>query len=149
VRTLVWRRIDEPGMEIARIEDLDHAEGTQIGLAYELRWRLDGRRLELEIVGAERRNVELGDADFFDVFASAFFNTLPVVHDGLLAGGEPRDYTMAFVEVPTLNVRRSAQRYTPKGEHVVGYASGDFAADIEFDADGFVLRYDGFLERVT
>jgi hypothetical protein len=31
----------------------------------------------------------------------------------------------------------------------VSYASGDFAADIEFDADGFVLRYDGFLERVT
>ena len=149
MRTLVWRRIDEAGMEIARVADLDHADGTQIGLAYELRWRLDGPRLELEIVGGERRSAELGDADFFDVFASAFFNTLPVRRDGLLEGGEPRDYTMAFVEVPTLNVRPSAQRYTPRGDRVVGYTSGDFAADIEFDADGFVLRYDGFLERVT
>jgi hypothetical protein len=149
VKTLVWRRIDEPGLEIARIEDLEHAEGTQIGLTYELRWRLDGSRLELEIVGGERRSVELGDADFFDVFASAFFNTLPVMRDRLLAGGEPRDYTMTFVEVPTLNVRASVQRYTPRGDRVVGYASGDFAADIEFDADGYVLRYDGFLERVT
>ena len=149
MRTLVWRRLDEPGMEVARIDDLDHAEGTQIGLAYELRWRLDATQLELEIVGGERRSVELGDADFFDVFASAFFNTLPVLRDDLLAGGEPRDYTMAFVEVPTLNVRPSAQRYIPRGGRVVGYASGDFAADIEFDADGFVLRYDGFLERVT
>jgi hypothetical protein len=94
-------------MEVARIDDLDHAEGTQIGLAYELRWRLDATRLELEIVGGERRSVELGDADFFDVFASPFFNTLPVLRDDLLAGGEPRDYTMAFVEVPTLNVRAS------------------------------------------
>jgi hypothetical protein len=149
VRTLVWRRLDEPGMEIARIEGVDHAEGTQVGVAYELRWRLDGSRLELEIVGGERRSVELGDADFFDVFASPFFNTLPVVRDGLLEGGEPRDYTMAFVEVPSLRVRPSAQLYTPKGRRVVSYASGGFAADIEFDADGFVLRYDGFLERVA
>jgi uncharacterized protein len=146
---LVWRRLDEPGMEIARIDDVDHAEGTQIGVTYELRWRLDGRALDLELVGRERRSVELGDADFFDVFASPFFNTLPVVRDGLLDGGEPRDYTMTFVQVPSLRVLRSAQRYTPKGGRVVGYASGDFAADIEFDADGFVVRYDGFLERVS
>ena len=30
----------------------------------------------------------------------------------------------------------------------VGYASGTYSADIEFDADGFVLHYDGFLERI-
>jgi uncharacterized protein len=149
VRQLVWRRLDEPGMEIARVDDLDHAEGTQIGVTYELRWRLDGPRLDLEIVGGERRRVELGDADFFDVFASPFFNSLPVVRDGLLDGGGARVYTMSFVEVPSLRTSPSEQRYTPRGGRVVGYASGSFAADIEFDADGFVLRYDGFLERVS
>jgi hypothetical protein len=148
MRSLVWRRLDEPGMEIARVESFDRAEGTQIAVAYEPRWRLDGPRLELEIAGGEARRVELGDADFFDVFASPFFNSLPVVRDGLLDMGPPRDYTMEFVEVPSLRTRRSAQRYTPKGDRVVGYASGDFAADIEFDADGFVVRYDGFLERL-
>ena len=135
-------------MEIVHVESLDRAEGTQIGVTYELRWRLDGERLELVIVGGTRRVVELGDADFFDVFASAFFNSLPVVREGLLEAGSPRDYVMEFVEVPALTTRRSAQRYTPKGDRVVGYASGTYSADIEFDADGFVLHYDGFLERI-
>ena len=148
MRSLLWRRLDAPGMEIARVESFEHAEGTQIGITYELHWRLDGTGLELEIAGGERRTVDLGHADFFDVFASPFFNSLPVLRDGLLDEGAPRDYTMAFVDVPSLVTTPSQQRYTPKGNRVVGYASGDFAADIEFDADGFVVRYDGFLERV-
>ncbi len=42
VRTLLWRGLDAPRMEIVRVESLDRANGTQIGIAYELRWRLDG-----------------------------------------------------------------------------------------------------------
>ena len=42
IRTLLWRGLDEPRMEIVRVESLDRAHGTQIGIAYELRWRLDG-----------------------------------------------------------------------------------------------------------
>ena len=53
MRTLVWRRLDEPGMEIVRFDAPDRAEGTQIGSAYELRWRLDGPSLELEVVGGD------------------------------------------------------------------------------------------------
>jgi hypothetical protein len=149
MRSLVWRRLDEPGMEIAHVESFEHAWGTQIGVAYELRWRLDGMRLDLEIAEGERRSVELGDADFFDVFASPFFNSLPVMRDGLLEAGPPRDYTMQFVRVPELTVVRSEQRYEPRGARVVGYSSGTFAADIEFDADGFVTLYHGFLERIA
>jgi hypothetical protein len=135
-------------MEIAHVDSLDRASGTQIGLAYELRWRLEGTLLDLEVVGEPKAQVELGDADFFDVFASPFFNSLPVMRDGLLEGGEAREYTMRFVSVPSLEVVPSAQRYEPLGERVVRYSSGSFAASIEFDADGFVTRYDGFLERV-
>jgi hypothetical protein len=150
VRTLVWRRLDEPGMEVAHVESLDRARGTQLGAAYELRWSLDGTRLRLEVVGVREATVELDDADFFDVFASPFFNTLPVLRDGLLDGGAaPRDYLMQFVRVPSLEVVRSEQRYEPRGDRVVRYSSGDFAADIEFDADGFVTLYHGFLERVS
>ena len=69
MKTLVWRRLDEPGMEVAHVESLDDAHGTQIGRTYELRWRLDGARLDLEIVGGPSTTVELGDADYFDVFA--------------------------------------------------------------------------------
>lgn len=149
MRTLVWRRLDKSGMEIAHVESLDDASGTQIGVAYELRWRLAGLRLELEIVGGREATVELEDADFFDVFASPFFNSLPVVRDGLLEAGPPRDYVMCFVRVPELTAAPSRQRYTPRGNRVVGYSSGSFAADIEFDADGFVTLYHGFLERVS
>jgi hypothetical protein len=149
MRQLVWRRVDQPGMEIVHFESFGRASGTQIGLGYELRWRLDGPLLELAVVGGSQATVELDDADFFDVFASPFFNSLPVVRDGLLDGGRARDYTMRFVRVPELDVVLSEQRYEPLGERVIRYASGSFTADIEFDADGFVVDYRGFLERVA
>jgi hypothetical protein len=148
-RVLVWRRLDEPGMEIAHVESLERASGTQIGISYELRWRLEGSRLELEVVGGSRTTAELDGGDFFDVFASPFFNSLPAVRDGLLDGGEARDYTMQFVRVPSLEIVPSKQRYEPLGGRVVRYSSGSFAADIEFDADGFVTVYEGFLERLA
>jgi hypothetical protein len=99
-------------------------------------------------VGERRASVDLDDADFFDVYASPFFNSLPVVRDRLLEAGPPRDYVMRFVRVPELTVVRSEQRYEPKGGGIVRYSSGSFAADISFDAEGFVTTYEGFLERV-
>src|SRR5919197_4094846 len=147
MRTLVWRRLDEPGMEIAHVESFEQAHGTQLGVSYELRWRLDVPQLDLEIVGRTAITVELGDADFFDVFASAYFNSLPVARDGLLEPGAPRDYVMRFVDVPALEVVASEQRYEPRGNRVVRFSSDSFAADVEFDADGFVTHYHSFLER--
>lgn len=130
------------------MESLERASGTQIGVRYELHWRLDGRRLELEVVGGPSKTVALEDADFFDVLASPFFNTLPVVRDGLLDGGGAREYAMRFVQVPSLEVVSSSQRYEPLGDRTVRFSSGSFAADIHFDADGFVTLYEGYLERV-
>jgi len=135
-------------MEIAHVESYDRASGTQIGVAYELRWQLDGHRLELDVVGERSAVVELEDADFFDVFASPFFNSLPVVRDGLLEGGEARAYTMRFVRIPALDTVLSEQRYEPLGARRVRYSSGSFTADIEFDEDAFVVDYHGFLQRV-
>lgn len=130
------------------MESFDRASGTQIGVSYELRWQLDRQRLKLEVVGVRSNVVELEGADYFDVFASPFFNSLPVVRDGLLAGGEARTYTMRFVRVPELDTVLSEQRYEPLGGGVVRYSSGSFTADIEFDEDGFVVDYSGFLQRV-
>lgn len=128
---------------------LSRAEGTQIGATYEARWRLDGERLDVEVLGGDRRTVERDDADFFDLFASPFFNSLPVMRDRLLDAGRPRDYVMRFITLPELEVVRSEQRYEPRGDRVVRYVSGSFAADIVFDADGFVATYEGFLERIS
>jgi len=135
-------------MEIARVESLDRARGTQLGLVYELRWELDGERLRVSVDDGGAREIELGDADFFDLGYSPFFNSLPVARDGLLEGGPARNYRMRFVDVPALGDRIVEQRYAPRGDRVVHYSSGSFAADIEFDEDGFVTLYHGFLERV-
>jgi len=136
-------------MEIAYIDSLERARGTQLGLTYELHWELDGSSLRAELVGKRAIEVELDDADFFDVFASPFFNSLPVARDGLLDDGPARDYTMKFVTVPELDVVRSPQRYEPHGSRVVRYSSPGFSADIRFGTDGLVALYDGFLERLA
>ncbi len=136
-------------MEIAHVESDELARGTQIGLAYELRWELERSRLRVEILGAARREIELGDADFFDLAYSPFFNSLPVLRDGLLDGAPARDYTMRFVHVPELPDSIATQRYEPLGKRVVHYRSGSFEADIEFDGDCFVTVYDGLAERIA
>jgi hypothetical protein len=136
-------------MEIVHVESLDRAHGTQIGIAYELRWKLDGQVLELTLDDHPGIRVELGGADFFDLGHSAFFNSLPVARDRLLGqGAATRDYTMRFVRVPELTVEPSRQRYEPLGNRVVRYRSNGYQADITFDADGFVALYQDYLERV-
>ncbi len=148
IRTLLWRGLDAPRMEIAHVESLDRARGTQIGITYELRWRLDGGVLELAMDTGPGIQVELGDADFFDLQHSAFFNSLPVARDGLLkAGATACEYTMRFVRVPELTAEAAWQRYEPLGNRVVRYRSSGYQADITFDTDGFVTLYQDYLER--
>ena len=133
--------------------DLDggalRAAGTQLGVAYELRYDLAPELLRLELVGERRLEVPLDGLDFFDVGSSPLFNSLPVLRDRLLDGGEARDYVMRWVSVPELEVDESPQRYEPLGGGVVRFTSGDFVADIEFDGDGFVKRYEGLAERLA
>ena len=152
-RSLFWLGLDEPLAEIAHVE-VEGVElrvrATQIGRVYELRYAIDGPRIEAEVVGGGRIEYELGAGeDFFDVAASPFTNSFPVVRDGLHREGRARDYLMAWVDVPSLEVHRSEQRYEPLRPGLVRFSSGDFTADIEFDPDGFVLRYPGLAERVS
>jgi hypothetical protein len=138
-------------MEIARAEragDGLRASGTQIGVAYELRYELDGARLALELPGVRQLDVTLDGADFFDLGLSPLFNSLPVLRDDLHERGEARDYVMRFVTVPDLDVVESRQRYEPLGDRRVRFRSGDFVADLEFDDEGFVVRYEGLAERI-
>lgn len=137
-----------PLMEIA-YADLDggalRARGTQIGVAYELRYELEPGRLRAHVVDGPEIDIGLGDdADFFDLGYSPLFNSLPV-----LAGLErATDFVMTFVQVPSLEVARAEQQYEPLGDGLVRFRSGAFVADIQFDADGFVTRYEGLAERV-
>jgi hypothetical protein len=138
-------------MEVARVDARGvavRAEGTQLGATYELRYRLDADVLSLELVGDRSVEVDLGDADFFDLGLSPLFNSLPVIRDALLDGEGVHEYEMSWVEVPSLAVSRSKQLYEPLGHNVVRYRSGTFMADIVFDSDGFVTDYPGLARRV-
>jgi hypothetical protein len=138
-------------MEIVRVEQGDdalHANGTQIGVAYELRYELEPEILRLEVVGERKLDVELEGRDFFDLAFSPLLNSLPVLRDRLLSDGPARDYVMRFISVPDLEVVDDEQRYEPLGPGHVRFRSGDFSADLDFDDDGFVIRYEGLAERV-
>ena len=130
-------------MEIAHVDGAQ-ARGTQIGVAYELRYALDAGRLRLEVVGGPAADLGLDGADFFDLAYSPLFNSLPV-WAGL---DRPRDYTMRFVDVPSLQVSESAQTYEPVSAGRVRFRSGSFEALIDYDADGLVTRYEGLAEMV-
>jgi hypothetical protein len=148
--TLAWVGDGAPRMEVAHVElDGDHlaAAGTQLGAVYELRYRLEPQALSLELVGGRSLELELGSADFFDLGWSPLFNSLPVIRDRLLDPGEPRDYVMRWIDVPSLEVSLSQQRYEPLGNGYVRFRAGSFTADIEFDDAGFVTRYPGIAMR--
>ena len=141
-------------MEIARAlwsSGRLEARGTQLGTApepYELRYRLEPGWLTVEVVGGHSCELGLEGADFFDLGFSPLFNSLPVRRDGLHRGGAPRDYAMLWIEVPSLAVERSAQRYEPLHPGCVRFSDASFSADIELDEDGFVVSYPGLAERV-
>jgi len=87
-----------------------------------------------------------------DLGLSPLTNTMPVLRQGLLDGGGPVDFTMAWVSVPDLAVRPSLQRYTAirvdGDRHIVRYEDEDgFMADIVFDPDGLVLDYPSLARR--
>jgi uncharacterized protein len=151
VAKAVWRGLDAPRLEIARVQIEGgevRASGTQIGVAYELRYELEPGLLRLEVVGERTREVALDGADFFDLGFSPLLNSLPVVRDGLLAGGRAHDYVMRWVDVPSLEVSESAQRYEPVDERTIRFRQEDFTAMLTFGSDMLVEGYEGLAERL-
>jgi uncharacterized protein len=165
LRLYAWQG---PGIfEVAFVdlgEDRLTARGTQLAAGYSLAYVLETShmfvsehlRAEVETEhGASTLDLKRGTSPLrgdvldIDLQASPLFNSLPVLRDRLHEGGVGREYTMAFVNVPELSVARSAQRYVPLDRRVVRFRSGTFTADLEFDADGFVVRYPGLAERVS
>ncbi len=96
---------------------------------------------------------ELREALDCDLALSPLTNTMPVLRHGLLRGGGPVDFLMAWISVPDLSVIPSRQRYTfVRGDElmsIVRYesASRDFVAELLFDEDGLVVDYPGIGHR--
>lgn len=84
-----------------------------------------------------------------DLGLSPLTNSMPICRHGLMHGGGPIDFLMAWVAVPALSVQGDRQRYShvaTRGlRHVVRYEAleGGFAADIVVDDDGVVVDYPG------
>lgn len=92
----------------------------------------------------------LVDAVDVDLDGAPLLNTVPVRRLGLCHAPADTSHTVcvAWVLVPSLRILPSSQVYTSLGAGRVRYASDDFTADLEFDADGYVTRYPGLAERV-
>src|ERR1700686_5265835 len=96
---------------------------------------------------------EFSDALDCDLALSPLTNSMPVLRHGMLEGGGPVGFVMAWVRLPDLSIYRSRQRYTfvrkVRDGSVIRYESRDsaFAADITFDRDGLVVDYPGIGRR--
>jgi uncharacterized protein len=155
------------------------AEGVQLGAEpapYRADYRLDAtdrwmtRRLEVRISGESRQRAlvlehdgagawtidgepapALAGALDCDLAFSPLTNLLPVRRHALHeAGAAARDFAMAWVDVPSLAIHRSPQRYEPVRPGVVRFVAldSDFTAELELDRDGLVVRYPRLAERV-
>jgi hypothetical protein len=85
-----------------------------------------------------------------DLSGSPFTNTLPIrrLGDALQARQEIR---VAYVDLPKLDVQPVAQAYTRVTPDRVRFESlsRPFAADLDVDGEGLVLRYEGLFTRVA
>jgi hypothetical protein len=174
-RFFAWRGLDEWRAEGCTIERGDHglrAVGVQLGSSYQLDYGLETgtelftRRLVVTVKDAagergvllERSEEDGGwtangeplshveGALDVDLALSPLTNYMPAAR----LGDEPRDHVMAWVDVPSLAVSASPQRYEPIDARRVRFVGLDdgFTAELELDADGFVERYPGLAERV-
>jgi hypothetical protein len=91
----------------------------------------------------------LDDAVDVDLSAGPLFNTLPVRRLRLADApqGSEHPITVAWVLVPSLEVVAAEQLYTVLAPGRVRFASEGFTAELELDADGYVIHYPGLADR--
>lgn len=113
-----------------RTTQIEHVDGA---------WTVDGEE-----------RPDLGGATDVDITATPATNALPIRRLGLAVGSRA-DIEVAWVQVPSLEVRLGRQRYTRVGPRAYCFESRDreFRRTLTVDADGFVLSYPGLFERVT
>ena len=169
-RLVVWRGLDDWRAEAAEVEFGGgglRAAGTQIGAGYRVEYDLDAtgdgfvtQRLRVVAVSDElgRRELDLdraamGAALDCDLALSPLTNAMPVLRHGLHRAAGAHDFTMAWVDVPSLEVFSAAQRYEHVRRGVVRYVDrgrfDGFTAEIEFDEEGLALLYHGLAVRAS
>ena len=85
-----------------------------------------------------------------DIWPTPFTNTFPI-RRAALAVGERREFRMAWIAAPDLEVREQAQAYTRLADRLYLFESLDgsgFAAELPVDEAGIVLDYPGLFRRI-
>jgi hypothetical protein len=176
IATLLWQRLDVPGLEYCRLWSVPDGfrfegtvivnEGAPLRVDYEVgcspAWETRSAAISL-ISGDTTRDLRLavegpglaglaGCADV-DVSLTPATNTLPIRRLGLLdlPVGESREVTAAWVDFPGLSVEPLPQRYTrlARGRFAYESGGGDFRTELEVDDAGLVVSYPPFWRRVT
>ena len=176
-RSLLWRRLDAPGMDHCTLrwdESGGAASGISVGIGdtrsfgarWEVRWDSDWITRQVLVTLDDRLlNLEQRDAGAWydqdgaredlvglwdvDLACTPFTNTLPI-RRMKMALGTSTEISVALVSVPTLTVTASAQRYARLAPEVYRFdapASG-FQAILTLDSDKLVRNYEGLFERV-
>lgn len=130
--------------------------GLTVTLAMSHDWTLraarlsctNGRELSLDHDGAGNWTKdgapapELHGCIDIAIWPTPFTNTPPVLRLPWRTG-QVREFTMAYVKAPDLQVYADRQRYTSLGGNRfrIEAVDGDFAADIDFDGHGLVTDY--------
>jgi hypothetical protein len=174
--TLLWQRLDVPGLEYCRLwtePDGYRFEGTLIvnetqpwRVHYEVGcspgWETrsavigltDGETTRELRLSAEKGGLAgLAGCVDVDVSLTPATNTLPIRRLRLLDldVGESREVTAAWVGFPELSVEPLPQRYTRVAARRFDYESGGgtFRAALEVDDAGLVVSYPPFWRRIT
>lgn len=126
-------------------------------IAVQTRWNGGSEMVELRCDGGSwevngRPRPDLDGAIDCDLAACPLTNTMPVLRHGLQRAPGDESLVMAFIEIPSLRVVASAQRYThlrmSDAGAIVRYRSGAFQSDLTIDAEGFVVEYPQLGRRI-
>ena len=138
VRLTYRLRVDGDGATRA-LDIADSVGGASVSL------RTDGQGRWWGADGTARPDLK-GCIDV-DISTTPLTNTLPVRRLGL-APGESAEIHVGYVDVPSLNISATSQRYTRIDRQTYRYTSGSFAANVIFDDDDLVTDYVDFWQRV-
>lgn len=147
----------------SRLEVTTRGEGwrrrIEVGRADSGAWSVEASaegKLDLPPPGGGMDRFE--EALDVDLGLSPTTNSMPVLRQGLLDGGESPELLMVWVSVPDLAIRPSRQRYTSLralegGVRLIRFEElypdeEDFVAEIAFDSDGVVIDYPGIATRI-
>jgi uncharacterized protein len=170
VTSILWRRLDRPGHEAARIDGTTLSgtavfahEGEPCVLAYEVvcdeAWRtrratvrgfVGARAVDVHIaVDGERWLLNGQEVDAVRGCIDVDFNFSPSTNLLPIRRGAEGDVRAAWLRFPSFELQPLDQSYHRIDENVFRYASATgFTADIEVNGEGLPLRYPGLCEAV-